>query len=48
MADLMRLKYAEISWMIETYHRGSQGCYQQHMLAKPIYNTESINLYATA
>ncbi|XOF33706.1 MAG: hypothetical protein ACL93V_17215 [Candidatus Electrothrix sp. YB6] len=20
--DLMRLKYAEISWMIETYHRG--------------------------
>ena len=22
MTDLMRLKYAEISWMIETYHRG--------------------------
>ncbi len=22
MSDLMRLKYAELSWMIETYHRG--------------------------
>ena len=22
MNNLMRLKYAEISWMIETYHRG--------------------------
>jgi hypothetical protein len=22
MTDLMRLKYAEISWMVETYHRG--------------------------
>jgi hypothetical protein len=22
MSDLMRLKYAELFWMIETYHRG--------------------------
>ena len=35
MTDLMRLKYAEISWMIETYHRGiKQFCGAEHCQAR--------------
>ena len=35
MTDLMRLKYAEISWMIETYHRGiKQFCGAEHCRAR--------------